>query len=143
MDAHVLEVAGMMTAGKWKAGESHELLAAEHGVTVHAVEKWSAAAGRLLRMIDTPQLAALRARNVQRLDDVYDDASDDGDHKARVGAIAEQNKLCGLVVQQMHVTGGTISADEWAAWRSALIAELCDGCRTKLLDRVRARETNA
>lgn len=137
MDAHVVEVAGMMAAGTWKSGETAQVLAAEHGVTVAAVEKWSAAAARMLRLLDAPAMQALRARNVARLDEVYEDAADDGDHKARVSAIAEQNKLLGLIVQRMDVTGSTVSAEEWDAWRSAIATELCDACRAKLLDRVR------
>lgn len=137
MDARVVEVAGLMASGKWVAGVTALALAETHGVTEHAVEKWSAAAARMLRLIDTPGLQALRARNVQRLDDVYDDASDDADHKARVSALAEQNKLLGLLVQRIDVTGSVTSAEEWDAWRSAIASELCEGCKTRLLERVR------
>lgn len=126
-----------MAAGRWVAGETAAALAAQHGVTLAAVEKWSAAAARMLRLIDTPGMQALRARNVQRLDDVYDDASEDADHKARVAAIAEQNKLLGLLVQRIDVTGAAVSAEEWDAWRSAIVAGLCDTCRAGLLERVR------
>ncbi len=129
----------MLAERTWVPGESHAAMAAREGVTVSAVESWSATAARMLRLVEAPQLAALRARNVQRLDDVYEDASDGEDHKARVSAIAEQNKMLGLVVQRLDVTGSSVSADEWDAWRSAIASELCEPCRSRLLERVRKK----
>lgn len=140
LDGHVIEIAGAMSAGKWVPGASHEAMAQRESVTVSAVESWSATAARMLRLVEAPQLAALRARNVARLDDVYEDAETDGNHQARVSAIGEQNKMLGLVVQRHEVTGSTVTAEEWDAWRSAIASELCAGCRERLLERVRAKD---
>jgi hypothetical protein len=150
-DERVIEVAGLMSAGKWRAPTSHALLAEKYGVTPAAVEKWATSASRLLRMMDSAQLAAYRARNIERLDELYDLALDaehvdsqggvhpQPDIRGATGAVAEQNKLLGLIIEKHEVTGNVQTGD-FEALRAALVTELCDGCRERVLARVRAKE---
>ncbi len=120
VDALVGEIAALMASGDWVAGETVKVLASREGVTVSAVEKWSAAAGRLLRMTQDPkEIAAKRAQNCGRLDEVYAMALDNvvidresnvhlvPDIRGAVAAVAEQNKLLGLITEKHEVRGVT------------------------------------
>lgn len=136
VDGIVLEIAGRMTAQRWNEDAATEI-AAEHGVSLGTVDEWASDAARMLRLIDEPRLQALRARNVERLDGLYETAKDD---RAKVAAVAEQNKLLGLTRDGTVVNVANITAAEWDQYRAALVSELCEGCRTKLLARVRERK---
>jgi hypothetical protein len=91
LDSIVAGIARMFVEGTWRAGESAKALAKEHGVQPSRVEEWAAEAGRLLRIVADAD--TYKAINVRRLDETYATAEDG---KARVAAIAEQNKMLGL-----------------------------------------------
>lgn len=137
-----------MSRGAWNRA-ALEQIAAREGADPAAVEKWASSAGRMLRLASTDQVSALRARNVARLDEAYDlalehevvtadgDIHESPDIRAAVAAVAEQNKLLGLIVQKHEVSGP--SAEEWQTYRTALLETLCGECKTKLLAKMRER----
>lgn len=59
---------------------------------------------------------------------------------AAIRASDRRAKLLGLDAPTTSlVASTTLSASEWDAYRAALLEELCDGCKEKLLSRVRER----
>lgn len=112
VDALVEEIARMMAAKQWVVGASHDTLALREGVTVGTVEKWSAQAGRYLRIMTPEERRVLQARNASRFDQLYELALTkqvvipvkDGeplvipqpDVNAARAVVADQDKLLGL-----------------------------------------------
>jgi hypothetical protein len=143
IDALVSEIAGLMASGKWTPGETTAELAAREGMSVIALEKHAATAGRLLRLGRSEDAEAARGENVARLQRIAEKAEKARDYRSAVGAIAEEDKLRGLIVDRSIVVGANVSAGEIEAFRSAMVTELCECCRAKVLARVRAAKGEA
>lgn len=147
-DDAIREVMRLMTSGQWRTGQSHETLAAKYSVTPHTVSGWATTASRLIRLAIGDGEEA-KTRLLVMLEDIHARALtktaatsegvlyDSPDLKAAVSAVDSQAKLLGLHVQRVDMTTATITAEEWDAWRSAMTSELCDGCKARLLERVR------
>lgn len=91
VDVFVVDIARAIVDGRWGPG-SDLAYAAEKGVQPGTVREWSAEAMRMLRVghdVDT-----YRSVNLVRLDEVY--STSVLDPKARVSAVAEQNRMLGL-----------------------------------------------
>lgn len=121
VDALVFEIAQRMAAGEWKPADA-EQYALREGVSVSQAQAWAVRAGKFLRVADPSEAQMLRARNVDRLDETYQAAADDGDNKACVSAVEAQNKLLGLIVEK-HEVRGSFEAD-WPSLRERLMCAL-------------------
>ncbi len=107
VDAHVERIADLMADGAW-GPVAEASMAMNAGVARGTVRKWAAMAGRLLRLtMDESKTEERRARNLATLDAVVAAAFQAGDFKATVSAVAEQNRLLGLVVQKHEVQAMT------------------------------------
>lgn len=97
VDAHVVTIARRIIDGVWTP-EATEAFAVEQGVQSGTVREWSAEAMRMLRV--GADVEAYRAINLRRLDETYGEAK--GDPKAKVAAVAEQNRMLGLHAPLRH-----------------------------------------
>jgi len=112
VSAMVSEIAGMMSNGQWVTGRSHQAMAAREGVTVSAVERWAAEAGRVLRSLTSAQREELQARNAAHLEALAADAHAAGEFGDAVRARAEMAKLLGLNAPEKHQHAHVVASYE-------------------------------
>jgi hypothetical protein len=91
VDEQVVKIAKLMVDGLWEPGVTAHQIAEMEGVQPATVDEWASDAGRLLRV--GPDVELYRSINLRRLDQTFAMSSD---AKARVAAVAEQNKMLGL-----------------------------------------------
>jgi len=90
VDKLVVEIARLMVDGEWSL-EARLALAEREKVKPNTVDEWASDAGRMLRI--NVDLETLRSTNIRRLDETFASTKD---AKAKVAAVAEQNKMLGL-----------------------------------------------
>lgn len=89
----------MMTAGEWRTGQSHALLAARYGVAPATVRHWSAQASQLIRL-SMGDGEEVRARLAAMLEGYAATAMESTDVRAATGAVRTLAELLGLITQR-------------------------------------------
>lgn len=126
VDEVVSEIARHMVGGTW-GGATVLAIAEREGVKPGTVREWSSDAGRLLRI--GPDVEAYRGINLRRLDETYASAED---AKARVAAVAEQNRMLGLHAPTTHKVD--VSATSLAALDDNAMLERLDAQIARLTE---------
>lgn len=119
-DEGVRECLRLMTSGQWVAGQSHEEVAAKHGVSPATVKNWATNASRIIRLATDEAKEDIRARLVATLDNIVKTAMqkqgcavgktgeahyfDAPDLRAAVSAVETSAKLLGLITNRHEVT---------------------------------------
>lgn len=97
-DSRVLEVMRMMTAGEWRTGPSHVLLAEKYGVAESTVRNWATQASQLIRL-SMGDGEEVRARLAGMLETLAGDAMK-SDPRAATAAVKTLAELLGLITQK-------------------------------------------
>lgn len=134
LDQAILDIARAMASGQWVTGQSHLLVTEKYGITMETARSWASDAARFLRLCVLPDAADLRARNTATLEAITAMALNDRDAKTAIAAIAESNRLQGLVVQsprvgvavQVNQAPALTDHPDWPAFEVRLIEALAD-----------------
>lgn len=119
-----------MAAGTWVPGKSHREVATKHRVAEATVKDWATSASRVIRALHDGDIQELRALSLAQLQACVAKALTrrPPDLRAAVAAIAERNKVLGIISHKVDVTSrpsvAHLSREEHAAELAKLSEEI-------------------